>query len=174
MIDEGFFIVLDRVRETLDNRKPDWAAKEKKFLGTSGRGRIKMALKELMISRITIAYDVAAAFMYLHENQHVLVQLPYPFWIALMTLYNSCARKLLYRDIKPDNIGFDVRGYVKTLYFDLCKSLAPELKALDGCYGYKLMDRAGSLPSMALEVARMESYDSKCDVCSLLFYDGKY
>jgi serine/threonine protein kinase len=82
------------------------------------------------------------------------------------SLYNSfCARRLVYRDIKPENIGFDVRGDVKIFDFGLCKSLFPELKAL-GSYGYKLTGRAGSFPYMAPEVVRMETYDSKCDVFS--------
>jgi serine/threonine protein kinase len=34
-----------------------------------------------MIERMTVAYDLAAAFFYLHEN------------------------RLIYRDIKPENIG---------------------------------------------------------------------
>jgi hypothetical protein len=70
MVDEGFFIILDRLDETLDKRMLDWAVKEKKFHGKFlGRGRNPKALKELMISRMTVAYDLAAAFMYLHENR---------------------------------------------------------------------------------------------------------
>jgi serine/threonine protein kinase len=71
---------------------------------------------------------------------------------------------LVYRDIKPENIGFDVRGDVKIFDFGLCKSLNSKLKA-EG-YGYKLTGRAGSLPYMAPEVVRMETYDTKCDVFS--------
>ena len=40
------------------------------------------------------------------------------------------------------------------------------MKARDGGYGYRLTGRAGSLPYMAPEVVRMETYDSKCDVFS--------
>jgi hypothetical protein len=70
MIAEGFFIILDRLEETLDKRMQDWAVKEKKFQGKFwGRGRNNKALKELTISRMTVAYDLAAAFMYLHENR---------------------------------------------------------------------------------------------------------
>ena len=55
--------------------------------------------------------------------------------------------RLVYRDIKPENIGFDMRGDVKVFDFGLCKNLSPQLKAKGG-YGYRLTGRAGSLPYM--------------------------
>lgn len=54
---------------------------------------------------------------------------------------------------------------MKVFDFGLCKSLSSKLKARDG-YGYRLTGRAGSLPYMAPEVAKMETYDTKCDVYS--------
>jgi serine/threonine protein kinase len=45
-------------------------------------------IQHLLIERMTVAYDLAAAFFYLHEH------------------------RLVYRDIKPENIGFDIRGTV--------------------------------------------------------------
>jgi serine/threonine protein kinase len=70
----------------------------------------------------------------------------------------------VYRDIKPENIGFDMRGDVKVFDFGLCKNLSSNLKSQG--YGYRLTGRAGSLPYMAPEVARMDTYDTKCDVFS--------
>lgn len=78
---------------------------------------------------------------------------------------HSCLR-LVYRDIKPENIGFDFRGDTKIFDFGLCKNLSPALKARDGGYGYRLTGRAGSLPYMAPEVAKMHTYDTKCDCFS--------
>jgi serine/threonine protein kinase len=49
---------------------------------------------------------------------------------------------LVYRDIKPENIGFDIRGDVKIFDFGLCKNLAPQLKSQG--YGYRLTGRARS------------------------------
>jgi serine/threonine protein kinase len=53
----------------------------------------------------------------------------------------------VYRDIKQDNIGFDVRGDVKIFDFGLCKGLLPSLKARDDkgkpVYGYNLTARTG-------------------------------
>ena len=83
-----------------------------------------------------------------------------------MLLAFPIKNRLVYRDIKPENIGFDVRGDVKVFDFGLCKSLSPALKAREGKYGYRLTGRAGSLPYMAPEVIKMETYDTKCDVYS--------
>jgi serine/threonine protein kinase len=84
--------------------------------------------------------------------------------IGWLTIFRVSCCSLVYRDIKPENIGFDVRGDVKIFDFGLCKNLAPELKSKG--YGYRLTGRAGSLPYMAPEVALMTTYDSKCDVFS--------
>jgi serine/threonine protein kinase len=86
---------------------------------------------------------------------------PSSWWLTIFRV--SCC-SLVYRDIKPENIGFDIRGDVKIFDFGLCKSLAPQLKSQG--YGYRLTGRAGSLPYMAPEVALMSTYDSKCDVFS--------
>jgi serine/threonine protein kinase len=77
----------------------------------------------------------------------------------------------VYRDIKQENIGFDVRGDVKVFDFGLCKGLSASLKARDKdtgekVYGYKLTRLTGSLPYMAPEVFAGRPYDGKCDVYS--------
>ena len=42
--------------------------------------------KTFLSDRLHVAFDVAASLSYLHQNQ------------------------IIYRDLKPDNIGFDIRG----------------------------------------------------------------
>ena len=70
----------------------------------------------------------------------------------------------MYRDIKLENAGFDVRGNVKVFDFGLCKSLDPKLRTKDG--RYKLTARTGSFPYMAPEVALGEPYNTSADVFS--------
>jgi hypothetical protein len=73
LVNKDFFIILDRLHETLDKRINEWYKTDKentKFsLSPCGRKRKQEAVKELMIERLTVAYDLAAAFMYLHENR---------------------------------------------------------------------------------------------------------
>ena len=58
--------------------------------------------------------------------------------------------RLVYRDMKHENIGFDARGDVKVFDFGLCKALSPSLKASDAktglpVYGYNLTRLTGKL-----------------------------
>ena len=56
--------------EILDARIKKWAEIEKKNRGGMfGRGVNKLRLQELLVERLVVAYDLAAAFWYMHQNQ---------------------------------------------------------------------------------------------------------
>ncbi|GAX19258.1 hypothetical protein FisN_4Lh157 [Fistulifera solaris] len=70
MVDPDFFIIIDRLYMTLDVHIKEWAATFKSKKGSLfGIGKDKDGLKGLLIDRLTVAYDLAAAFFYLHENR---------------------------------------------------------------------------------------------------------
>ncbi len=71
---------------------------------------------------------------------------------------------IIYRDLKPDNIGFDVRGDVKIFDFGLAKEVDPALKLEDGTY--KLTGDTGSLRYMAPEVSLGKPYNDTVDTFS--------
>mmetsp|Transcript_59239 Transcript_59239/g.125932 ORF Transcript_59239/g.125932 Transcript_59239/m.125932 type:complete len:290 (-) Transcript_59239:614-1483(-) len=88
-----FGLVLDRLYLTLEDKMDAWVQAKK--MATSNVcgclfGSVDKATKaSLVFSAITVAYDLACALRYIHSNN------------------------LVYRDIKPENAGFDVRGDVK-------------------------------------------------------------
>jgi serine/threonine protein kinase len=77
----------------------------------------------------------------------------------------------LCRDIKKQNIGFDIRGNVKVFDFGLAKSLRDDRLSSCGCYN--LTAKVGSVPYMAPEVSLGKAYNEKCDVFSfgVLLYE---
>jgi serine/threonine protein kinase len=83
----------------------------------------------------------------------------------VLTIQNLFIIRLVYRDIKPENLGIDIRGDVKVFDFGLTKSLDRKHKVKNG-YGYKLTGKTGSIPYMAPEVAMGKPYDREADVFS--------
>jgi serine/threonine protein kinase len=112
--DENYFIVMDRLYDTLERRiLKVWLPKSKmqnSFFGKQILDRKGVKKDELFVTRIVFAYDLSAAINYLHQ------------------------RKILYRDIKPENIGFDVRDDIKLFDFGLSKELKDDMKTENGLY----------------------------------------
>ena len=76
---DGFFLVLDRLYDTLEQRMLKWRTIKKQAKGSFfGIGSNKDGLKELMMDRLVVAYDLAAAFRYLHENKYVEYKIGHP------------------------------------------------------------------------------------------------
>jgi len=67
-LDDNFFLILDRLYDTLEVRMEKWQVIKKKAKGLFGLGSNKEALNDLMMDRLLVAYDLSAAFRYLHEN----------------------------------------------------------------------------------------------------------
>ena len=75
MVDPDFFIIMDRLQCTLDQRMNEWYQTNKKAQGgICGFRRRKDILRVLMVERMTVLYDIAAALFYLHENRYVPTQ----------------------------------------------------------------------------------------------------
>ena len=77
-LEPTFFIIMDRLYEILDHRFEEWVVTKKKNKGgLFGRGANQEGSHDLLVNRLTVAYDLASALCYMHEHY------------------------LVYRDLKP-------------------------------------------------------------------------
>ena len=140
----GFFIVVDLLEETLEKRIEKWTkereqAQQRGILSRLSPEFVKQKRREL-IPRYEIALEIAKAVKYLHS------------------------RKIVFRDLKPDNIGFDKDGTLKLFDFGLAKELKGSEREASG--RYRLTGNTGSRRYMAPEVAKDIPYDQSVDVYS--------
>jgi serine/threonine protein kinase len=136
----GFFIVVDRLFDTLESRIETFRKEQEDYstnplIRRGGAYREKQ--KSNLMERCRIALEIASAIEYLHSKQ------------------------IIFRDLKPDNIGFDKHGTLKIFDFGLAKELKPELCNQDG--RYRLTGNTGSRRYMAPEVAKDCPYDMTVD-----------
>lgn len=139
---QDYFLVMDRLKGTLEGRMVEWAKRQKK-MGLMTKKAVK---QEFMAERLHIAFELSSALGYMH------------------------ARNIIYRDLKPENLGFDIRGDIKVFDLGFAKELRPDMKAgLDdsGDEVYNLTPKTGTLIYMAPEVVIMKPYSLKADVYSL-------
>ena len=83
---EDYFIVMDRLYDTLEKRLPVWQRRQRRSIGLAGniidrKGTKRMKLYE---ERIVAAFDLSSAIAYCHK------------------------RRIIHRDLKPVNIAFDI------------------------------------------------------------------
>ena len=136
---DGFFLIFDKLQETLSRRISTWRerAKETKK-GSLMKNRTAMRM-QLFTERIQVAIDIANAVEYMHM------------------------RRIIFRDLKPANIGFDQHDVLKVFDFGLAVEL-PE--GTDPNSTFNLAGNTGTSRYMAVEVIRKHPYNCKADVSS--------
>lgn len=128
----SFFIMMDKLYDTLDERITKWKKESGKMMLS------KADKEELLVSRLTSAYDISSALSFMHEQ------------------------RIIYRDLKPENIGYDIRDDVKIFDFGLAAEMKTE-KKLKNSDLYHLTGETGSPRYMAPEVALSQPYNQKSD-----------
>ncbi len=121
---DGYFILLDKLQDTLDDRIKDWQHK----LPNGSRNPPSL-------QQIKVAMAAADAMAHLHDHQ------------------------IVFRDLKPANVGFDSRGVLKLFDFGFAIGL-------NHVEGEVLYDRAGTLRYMAPEVGLDVGHGLPADVYS--------
>jgi serine/threonine protein kinase len=132
---DAFFLVLDRLEETLSDRFSRWIKQSKKINYSWTHRSCKKT--SLLKERLDVMIQISAAVKYLHS------------------------KNLLHRDLKPDNIGFDRDDVLKVFDFDVAR-IVPESVVPDECFS--LTKRVGSPRYMSPECFRGETYNLKADV----------
>jgi serine/threonine protein kinase len=151
---EGYFIILDRLMATLTGRIDEWMEECQLINGaripsaessSTTKEPVKMPsetnLREHLYKRLKVAYCIADALEYLHS------------------------RHVVFRDLKPANVGFDCNDCVKMFDFGFATSIAPLLNQEYQGYG-PLTETCGTRRYMAPEVALKLGYGKEVDVYS--------
>mmetsp|Transcript_8834 Transcript_8834/g.12584 ORF Transcript_8834/g.12584 Transcript_8834/m.12584 type:complete len:514 (+) Transcript_8834:162-1703(+) len=157
---DGYFLILDRLYETLHERNQS-LKKQVKKVSLSALPAAKQKRHQMSFDCLRIYADIASALEYLHE------------------------RNVVYRDLKPKNLAFDNMGNIQLFDFGLAREiLGDELSdenRKDGDQSetgidevYELTGGTGSMRYMAPEVAKCLPYNLKADVYgfAIMFYES--
>jgi serine/threonine protein kinase len=132
---EKGFMLMDLLHETLDRRLSRWRAQENRAtVPFFGRQRQRCRDQQERVSYA--ALGIAKGVEFLHRN------------------------RVIYRDLKPKNVGFDQDGCVQIFDFGLAR-IIPK-----GSDGLRLTGSTGTTRYMAPEVARCDDYAFSADIYS--------
>ena len=148
-------------------------------------GRCNPIVNKLLQEQLLVAYNLSMAFNYLHGLRCVrqfvcqMTGLFHSFlgshsFLLLNRFYiHNSNNRLVYCDIKPKNIGFDICGNVKLFNFGLCKSLDRKHKDHKGC-GYKLPPKPAASPTWPPKSPWENPATRKPMSFPLQYYSGKH
>jgi len=150
---DGYFLILDCLKESLEERIRTWKKYDRQLTDPSwlqsiltDEAKRDLKRRDFLAQKLQVGHDICCALEYLHE------------------------KGLIYRDLKPANVGFDVRNDVKIFDFGLARALPKEGGIPDPNSGnetsFDMSGGVGTLRYMAPEVCQKQRYNTKADVYS--------
>lgn len=146
----SFFLIMDVLQETLDQRIERW--------NTISRPQTLVDLRQRNLEKISLCDQLASVLQYLHS------------------------KGVVYRDLKPQNIGFCEQqgGSLKLFDFGLCQELPSSIATSSGSSlsgngnesnpnehkRFDLTGMVGTIRYMAPEVCLSQPYNRDCDIYS--------
>lgn len=135
---DDYFLILERLHETLDNRIETWKRSELTSSLTSKEGTSSKGKDcDIILERTNVAFGIASALEYLHK------------------------KNIVFRDLKPDNVGFDERGTAKLFDFGMARELPRKIVGMNEVY--EMSGKIGTARYMAPEVLLGQRYNQKVD-----------
>mmetsp|Transcript_27419 Transcript_27419/g.76893 ORF Transcript_27419/g.76893 Transcript_27419/m.76893 type:complete len:641 (-) Transcript_27419:114-2036(-) len=174
---DSFFLLLDRLEESLEQRIPRWNMEEERLMRFVGNvppalqmpSIDRSSLSELW-HRVTSFAAPASSFPPVNDQQ-IAISIQYQsIYLDKLRVISevACALEYLhnqgviFRDLKPANIGFLPCGKIQLFDFGLSR----ELPALDTSVPFEMSGKVGTLRYMAPEVALHQDYNVSADVYS--------
>lgn len=156
---DSYFLIYDRMEETLEQRLEKWRHQELEF--DEHEPLSVMVDRTMRLGKTTdhhcgdyseplkYASQIASALSYMHE------------------------RDVIYRDLKPSNCGLNANGDIQIFDMGFTRELPASVVVRDVDDTFKMTGRIGTLRYMSPEVALEKPYNLKSDVYSfsVLFWE---
>lgn len=142
------FLILERLEGTLEDCMNEWKRQmyplrtsklSDLFQSKQTKIQTEKQVHQLFVKRMEVALEIASALNHLHEQ------------------------RIVYRDLKPANIGIDETNVCKLFDFGLARPLPEDTNALGT---FRMTGEVGSTRYTAPEVYRNEPYNTKADIYS--------
>lgn len=173
---EGFFFVMDKMYDTLEDRMKGWKKMNRRM---SGLGRRFSGLGR-RFSGGGRRFSATGGGRRLSASNHTAVGMEEPkgpnmagdLGRRLKMAMDLCSalsylhkKKIVYRDLKPENIGFDAFDDIKLFDFGSAGEIC-EADQVEGTDTYRMTAGLGAPRYMSPEVALGLPYNHKADVYS--------
>ena len=140
----NFMIIMDALNMTLREKLEQWKEVHKKhpksIFGFLTQ-RSQTAMGDVFADKLLAVYDIARAMRYLHNHS------------------------VIFRDLKPENLAFDLRGDLRLFDFGLAKELK-QRNLVEPPDGFEATGLTGSRRYMAPEVVMCRTYGLSADCYS--------